>query len=44
MAPIGSIKCLKAWSLFGDTVLEGLEGMTLLEEMCHWGWALRFQK
>ena len=24
--------------------LEELGGGTLLEEVCHWGWALRFQK
>ena len=24
--------------------LEGLGGVALLEEVCDWGWALRFQK
>jgi hypothetical protein len=24
--------------------LEGLVGLALVEEMCHWRWALRFQK
>lgn len=33
MAPIGSIKCLNAWSLFGGTVLEGLKGVALVEEV-----------
>jgi hypothetical protein len=23
--------------------LEGLGGVALLKEVCHWGWALRFQ-
>jgi hypothetical protein len=23
--------------------LEGLRGVALLEEVCHWGWTLRFQ-
>lgn len=23
--------------------LEGLRGVALLEEVCHWGWVLRFQ-
>ena len=35
---------LNTWSPVGRTVLEGLESMALLEEVCHWGWALRFQK
>jgi hypothetical protein len=26
------------------TVWEGLGGIALLEEVFHWGWALRFQK
>lgn len=34
---------LNAWPPFGGTVLEGLVDMTLLEEICNWEWALRFQ-
>ena len=26
------------------TVSEGLGGVAMLEEMCHWQWTLRFQK
>ena len=26
------------------TVWEGLGGVALMEELCHWGWALRFEK
>ena len=35
---------LTAWSPAGGTVWEGLGGMALLEEVCHWRWVLRFQK
>lgn len=35
---------LTVWSPVGGTVSEGLGGMILLEEMCHWGWTSRFQK
>jgi hypothetical protein len=28
----------------GETVWEVLGGVAFLEEMCHWEWALRFQK
>jgi len=36
--------CLNTWSLAGGTVLEGLGCTPLLEEVCHWGAILRFQK
>lgn len=36
--------CLSTWFPIGETLLEGLEGMTLLEEVYMLGWALRFQK
>lgn len=29
---------------FNGTVREGLEDMSLLEELCHWRYALRFQE
>ena len=35
---------LKTWDLFGGTVWQGLRGLPLLEEVCHWEIALRFQK
>lgn len=35
---------LNTWFPVGGTVWLGLEGVTFLEEMCHWGQALRFQK
>lgn len=28
---------LNAWSPGGGTVLDGLEGVAMLEEVCHWG-------
>lgn len=31
---------LSAWS---PVVWKGLEGVALTEEVCHWGWGLRFQ-
>ncbi|EDL00606.1 mCG1042685, partial [Mus musculus] len=31
-------------SLGSGIIWEGSEGVALLEEICHWGWALRFQK
>ena len=34
---------LNARSTVGGTVWEGLGGVALLEEVCHWGQALRFQ-
>jgi hypothetical protein len=40
MVPI----CSNAWSPTGGTVWEGLRGVSLLEEVCHWGWALWFQE
>lgn len=33
-----------AWSSVGGTVWKGLEGVDFLEEVCHRGWAVRFQK
>lgn len=39
------LTCLNACLVpIGGTVLEGLAGVVVLEELCHWGWALRFQK
>jgi hypothetical protein len=35
---------LNAWSPVGRTLGKGSEDMALLEEMGHWGQALRFQK
>lgn len=35
--------CLTAWSSVSGTDWEGLGGMTSLEEVFHWGWALKFQ-
>jgi hypothetical protein len=40
MAP----EVLNSWSPVSGTVWEGLEGVALLEKICHWGLALRFQK
>lgn len=39
LAPTGSYSLLPV----GRTVLEGLGDVTLLEELCHWVWALKFQ-
>lgn len=36
--------CLNYWSPVGRTFEEGWGAVALLEEMCHLGWALRFQK
>jgi hypothetical protein len=33
---------IRKWHYFKG--LEGLRGLELLEEVCHWGWDLRFQK
>ena len=35
---------LNTWSLVGEIVWKELGGAVLLEEVCHWGWTLRFQK
>ena len=35
---------LNACFSVGGTVWEGLRGVALLEQVCHWVWALRFQK
>lgn len=35
---------LNTWSPTGWTVWEGLGGMTVVEEVCHWDRALVFQK
>lgn len=39
-----SLVCLNAQSPIGGTVSEGLRGVTLLTEMCHWAWPLMDQK
>ena len=36
--------CLNTWSPVGETVREGLGGVALLEEVCHWGRALKLQR
>lgn len=38
------LMCLSTWFPVGGTVEERLGSVTLLEEICHLGWALRFQK
>lgn len=38
------LKYLNSWFPGARTVWEGLGGMALLEEACHWVWVLRFQK
>ena len=35
---------LNTWSPVGGNIWEGLGGVVLLEEVCHWGWDLRFKK
>lgn len=35
--------CLTAWALGSGTACEGLEGVALFKEACHWGLAWRFQ-
>jgi len=35
---------LNTQALAGGTVWEGFGGVALLEEVCHWEWALRFQR
>jgi hypothetical protein len=35
---------LNAQASAGETIWEGLRGTVLLEEVCHWGWGLKFQK
>lgn len=34
---------LNTWFSVGDIVWEGLKGLTLLEEVCLWSWALKIQ-
>lgn len=36
--------CFNIWSAVDGTAWEGLGDVALLEELCHWGWALGFQK
>jgi hypothetical protein len=36
--------CFNAWAKVSGTVQEDLQDVTLLEQMCHWGQAMRFQK
>lgn len=36
--------CLTIWYPVGRIVWKWLGGVSLLENMCHWGWDLRFQK
>lgn len=35
---------LNVWSLLAELFGEGLRGVALMEEVCHWGWTVRFQK
>ena len=35
--------CLNTWLQYRETIWEGAGGVALLE-VCHWEWALRFQK
>ena len=44
LSPPHRLMSLNAWSSIGGTVWEGLEGVSLLVEVCHWKWALGFQK
>ena len=38
------LMCLNSWSSVSGTLWEGLGGVTLSQELCHWGWTLRFLK
>jgi hypothetical protein len=42
MASIGL--CLNIWYPVIATVWEGLWDVVLLEEVCHWVWAVKFQR
>lgn len=38
------LKCMNAWVPGDGPIWEKLGGVALLEEICHWGQALMFQK
>ena len=38
------LNVLNIWFLLCGTIWEGLGGVTLLGEACHWGWTFRLQK
>lgn len=42
IAPIGLDICMLSPQLMN--CLEGLGGVPMLEDICSWGWTLRFQK